>query len=107
MRADALANRRRILAAAGDVFGELGVEASTEEVARRAGVGIGTVFRHFPAKQDLVGATLAAHLDELTARAEELAGSGEAGPGRRRAVDVLVDGLARPPAPRQAGRLSR
>lgn len=91
MRADAVANRRRILAAAGEVFGELGVEASTEEVARRAGVGIGTVFRHFPAKRDLVEAALVAHLEELTARADELAGSGEAGP----ALDALLREMAR------------
>ena len=91
MRADAVANRKRILAAAGDVFGELGVEASTDEVARRAGVGIGTVFRHFPTKRDLVEATLVEHLQELTARAEDLGGSGEPAP----ALHALLRELAR------------
>ncbi len=91
MRADAVANRRRILAAAGAVFGELGAEAPTEEVARRAGVGIGTVFRHFPTKHDLVEATLVAHLDGLTAHAADLAASGEAGP----ALHALLREIAR------------
>lgn len=91
MRADAVANRKRVLAAAEEVFGEFGGEASTEEVARRAGVGIGTVFRHFPTKRDLVQAALAAHLAELTARAEELAASGDAAP----ALHALLREMAR------------
>ncbi len=78
VRADAAANRKRVLAAAEDVFAERGAGASTEEVASRAGVGIGTVFRHFPAKRDLVEATLVAHLDELAGQAVELAASGDA-----------------------------
>ncbi len=65
MRADAVANRRRVLSAAQEVFAEHGVEASTETIAHRAGVGAGTVFRHFPTKRDLVEHALAAHLDEL------------------------------------------
>jgi AcrR family transcriptional regulator len=65
VRADAVANRRRVLTAAQEVFAEQGVEASTEEIARRAGVGAGTVFRHFPTKRDLVEHALAAHLDGL------------------------------------------
>jgi AcrR family transcriptional regulator len=69
VRTDAVANRRRVLAAAQEVFAEQGVEASTEEIARRAGVGIGTVFRHFPTKRDLVEHALVAHLDDLGDRA--------------------------------------
>jgi len=76
VRADAVANRRRVLAAAQEVFAEQGVEASTETVARRAGVGVGTVFRHFPTKRDLVEHTLAAHLDEL-AEGARVAGTGD------------------------------
>jgi AcrR family transcriptional regulator len=64
MRADAQRNRARILAAAEEVFAEQGAGASTEEVARRAGVAIGTVFRHFPTKDDL----LAAIMKELASR---------------------------------------
>jgi AcrR family transcriptional regulator len=54
----ACANRERILAAAEAVFGEHGAAGSTEDVARRAEVGIATVFRHFPTKAALVEAAL-------------------------------------------------
>ena len=74
MRADAQRNRARILAAAAEVFAEHGATASTEEVARRAGVAIGTVFRHFPTKPDLLAAIMKARLAEITARAGELTG---------------------------------
>jgi AcrR family transcriptional regulator len=65
LRADARRNRARILAAAGEVFAERGPSASTEEVARRAEVAIGTVFRHFPAKDDLLRAILKDLLQRL------------------------------------------
>jgi AcrR family transcriptional regulator len=79
-RADARSNRARILDAALEVFGRGGETASTEEVARLAGVGIGTVFRHFPAKADLLDAVLVRRFDRLQARAEWLAASED--PGR-------------------------
>ena len=56
LRSDARRNRARILDAAEHVFTESGATGSTEEIARRAGVAIGTVFRHFPTKSDLVHA---------------------------------------------------
>jgi AcrR family transcriptional regulator len=65
LRADARRNRARILAAAEEVFAARGAAASTEEVAATAGVAIGTVFRHFPTKQDLLGAILKELLAEL------------------------------------------
>jgi len=65
MRADARRNRERVLAAAEEVFGEHGTTASTEEVARRAGVGIGTVFRHFPTKEALYEAIVVRRLSQL------------------------------------------
>lgn len=58
LRADARRNRERVLAAASQVFAEEGIEANVAEIARRAGVGAGTVFRHFPTKHDLLLATL-------------------------------------------------
>ena len=67
MRADAVRNRAKILGAAAEVFAERGADASTEEVAARAGVAIGTVFRHFPTKKDLLGAILKDLLEDLTA----------------------------------------
>jgi AcrR family transcriptional regulator len=71
LRADARRNRARILAAAEEVFAARGAGASTEEVAAAAGVAIGTVFRHFPTKQDL----LAAILKDLLAGLTEAAGT--------------------------------
>jgi len=55
LRADARRNRERILEAAKDVFGEQGADAQMDDVARRAGVGVGTVYRHFPNKDVLMG----------------------------------------------------
>jgi AcrR family transcriptional regulator len=77
LRADALRNRRRILAAAEEVFAVRGPQASTEEVAQRAGVAIGTVFRHFPTKADLLRALLKQLLQELTDEAATLAEQGD------------------------------
>jgi AcrR family transcriptional regulator len=61
MRQDARENRERILVAAERVFGIRGETGSTEEVARLAGVGIATVFRHFPTKEALIEAALVRH----------------------------------------------
>jgi AcrR family transcriptional regulator len=69
LRADARRNRERILAAAEEVFAARGAAASTEEVAAAAGVAIGTVFRHFPTKQDLLAAILKGLLVDLAAAA--------------------------------------
>jgi AcrR family transcriptional regulator len=79
-RADARTNRGRVLEAAEEVFGAGGESASTEEVARLAGVGIATVFRHFPTKTALLEAVLVRRLDRLRDRAEALAGADD--PGR-------------------------
>jgi AcrR family transcriptional regulator len=77
MRADAQRNRAKILAAAQEVFDELGAEASTEEVARRAGVAIGTVFRHFPTKNDLLAALMKDLVAEVVSEAETLVTEGD------------------------------
>ena len=68
LRADAERNRKRLLDAAAEVFAEHGLEASTAEIARRAGVGQGTVFRRFPTKDDLVAAIVVDRLVEITER---------------------------------------
>ncbi|GIE78579.1 TetR family transcriptional regulator [Actinoplanes philippinensis] len=65
MRQDARENRQRILAAADHVFGTHGEAGSTEDVARLAGVGIATVFRHFPTKESLIEAALVRHFTDL------------------------------------------
>ncbi|AUA10538.1 TetR family transcriptional regulator [Streptomyces sp. SID8361] len=92
MRSDAQANRDRVLAAAEEVFGESGKAGSTEEVARRAGVGIGTVFRHFPTKQLLVEATIVRHLTQLTDTARARGEGGEAGAAFRMTFREMVSG---------------
>ena len=58
MRADARRNYDRIIAAADEVFMEAGTSSALEEVARRAGVGIGTLYRHFPTREDLLDTVL-------------------------------------------------
>ncbi|WP_320670813.1 TetR/AcrR family transcriptional regulator [Patulibacter defluvii] len=65
LRADARRNRQRVLAAATEVFAEEGADASVAEIARRAGVGAGTLFRHFPTKHDLLLATLEQGFDDI------------------------------------------
>jgi AcrR family transcriptional regulator len=72
LRADARRNRARVLEAAVAVFATRGTSASTEEVAREAGVGIGTVFRHFPTKEALLEAVYVERLRQLAAEAHTL-----------------------------------
>ena len=69
-RADAARNRERLLDAAKAVFSAGGPEASLEAVARRAGVGIGTLYRHFPTREALFEAVYRREVDELAALAE-------------------------------------
>jgi len=76
MRADARRNYQRLLAAAAGAFTERGADdVSLEEIARRAGVGIGTLYRHFPTRQALLEAVYRDQVDALGARAAELAQS--------------------------------
>jgi AcrR family transcriptional regulator len=77
LRADARRNRARILAAASEVFAAQGSSATTEEVARRAGVAIGTIFRHFPTKDDLLTAIMKDLLEQLTGDVAALAREGD------------------------------
>jgi len=71
-RADALRNRDRVLEAAKIVFSAGGAEASLEAVARQAGVGIGTLYRHFPTREDLFEAVYRREVEQLAEFAEEL-----------------------------------
>lgn len=72
MRADARRNYEQILSVAREAFAEGGPDASLEEIARRAGVGVGTLYRHFPTRFALQEAVLRDGIDDLTAKAEEL-----------------------------------
>jgi AcrR family transcriptional regulator len=70
-RAHARRNHELLIAAAREVFAEQGVEASLEEIARRAGLGIGTLYRHFATREALVEAIFERRIGELVAVAEE------------------------------------
>jgi AcrR family transcriptional regulator len=65
LRADAKRNHHLLVTAAREVFAELGPDAPLDEIARRAGVGIGTLYRHFPARYDIQEAVMAAHVRRL------------------------------------------
>jgi AcrR family transcriptional regulator len=70
LRRDAERNRRRILAAAADAFAEGGLAVTMDEIARRAEVGVGTVYRRFPDKELLIEALFEQRIDDLVALAE-------------------------------------
>jgi AcrR family transcriptional regulator len=79
LRADARRNRAALLDAAEAVFAASGPAASTEDVARAAGVGIGTLFRHFPTKEALLEAVYLARLHRLSEQAAALADADDPG----------------------------
>jgi AcrR family transcriptional regulator len=74
-RADAIRNRERVLEAAKVVFSQGGAEASLEAVARHAGVGIGTLYRHFPTRKALFEAVYRREVDQLVDLAKDLEGT--------------------------------
>lgn len=78
MRADAQKNRSQILTVARDVAAEHGADVSMRDLARRAGVGLATLLRHFPTREALFEALLCTHLDALTQKADELEASASA-----------------------------
>ena len=93
-RADALRNQQTLLAAAAEVFVTSGIDAPIREIAARAGVGIGTIYRHFPARADLV---VAVYRHQVEACAEAgptlLAEAGTPLEALRQWVDLFVDFL--------------
>jgi AcrR family transcriptional regulator len=94
LRADARRNRARILAAAEEVFTEKGTTASTEEVAVRAGVAIGTVFRHFPTKQALLQAIMKGLLLRLTQQLRSLAANADPATALFTFITLMVEQAA-------------
>ena len=70
LRADARRNREKVLTAARVVFSENGRDAQMDDVARRAGVGVGTVYRHFPTKEALIEALVVDSFQSIAAAAE-------------------------------------
>ncbi|MFE9447516.1 TetR/AcrR family transcriptional regulator [Streptomyces sp. NPDC006739] len=73
MRADARRNYERLLEVAAEAFAEHGENASLDDIAKRAGVGSGTLYRHFPTRQALLEAAYVDRIEAMVTRAEELA----------------------------------
>jgi AcrR family transcriptional regulator len=91
-RRDALNNRAQILVVARQAFNDIGVDVSMDAIAKRTGVGPGTLYRHFPNKDALLAALLVLHYDELDLRRAEIeAGGTDAGNVLERWIDALGD----------------
>lgn len=71
LRSDARRNREAVLRAAKELFADQGLDAQMPEVAKAAGVGVGTVYRHFPTKDDLIAALVAERFERLADKARE------------------------------------
>jgi AcrR family transcriptional regulator len=95
LRADAQRNHERIVAAAGNAFAEQGLEVSMEEIARRAGVGLATLYRRFGSKQELVRAILDARLGELEPTIAAAAAASDPWEGLLAGIRALLDLQAR------------
>jgi AcrR family transcriptional regulator len=94
IRADVRRNRERLVAAAHDLFAEAGTDVSREAVAKRAGVGIGTVYRHFPTHDALVEAVYRNEVAQLCDAADELLRDHPADAALEAWMDRFVDYLA-------------
>lgn len=90
LRKDAVRNRELLIAAAREVFAERGLEASLDEVAHRAGVGVGTAYRHFVNKFELAEAIFEVAVDGIVALAE----TALAGPDAWTGIAAFIEGAA-------------
>ncbi|MGF6881429.1 AcrR family transcriptional regulator [Nocardia sp. GAS34] len=90
LRADARRNRERVLAAAQEAFAAEGISVPLDEIARRAGVGPGTVYRHFPTKEALFHAAMVDRIERMTAQAQSLADAPDAGQAFFGYLDTIV-----------------
>lgn len=95
MRADARRNRERVLEAAEDLFGEIGLKAQMDDVAERAGVGVGTVYRHFPTKAALLEAVITLRGESMVRDIQAAAGDPDPGAALRRYASAMADHQAR------------
>lgn len=91
LRADALRNEDRLLRAAAEAFGRDGTNASVKEIARAAGVGIGTLYRRFPSKELLIEATYRHEVQDVCAAARELASARPAADALRAWMELFLD----------------
>ena len=93
-RADAVRNRARLLAVASRVFASAGAEPSMRAIAREAGVGIATLYRHFPTKEALVDAVYRSQVVRLTAGARKLLDRLPPARAMRRWMELFGDWIA-------------
>jgi len=94
LRRDAERNRQRILAAAAEVFSERGLDATLDEVARVAGVGVGTVYRRFPDKESLVQELFKDRIDALVTVAEHACTAADPWAGMVSYLEFAVSAMA-------------
>jgi AcrR family transcriptional regulator len=90
-RVDATRNMQALLQAAMDVFAQSGVDAPVREIAERAGVGVGTVYRHFPQRADLIVAVMKSQIDDCADAAAAFASECEPGEALGRWMQRYVD----------------
>ncbi|WP_219469867.1 TetR/AcrR family transcriptional regulator [Nonomuraea rhizosphaerae] len=93
-RADARRNRDALLTAAGRLFAERGVDVPLDDVARHAGVGNATMYRHFPTRQDLIIAVFADEVTELCDRGETLRATAAPGDALHEWLRAFVEHVA-------------
>jgi AcrR family transcriptional regulator len=93
-RADAERNRERILEAAKEAFTRFGADASLDDIAKQAGVGPGTLYRHFPAREELLQAVYRSELEKLAAAEQKFAQTMPPIEALRAWLLLFVDGIA-------------
>jgi AcrR family transcriptional regulator len=94
LRADAARNRARLLEVAYETFAAEGVSVPVDEIARRAGVGAGTLYRHFPTKEALFQAIVADRVQRLVDHARRLRESEEPGPALQAFLTTMIRAAA-------------
>ncbi len=93
-RADGQRNRERLMATAKAAFAEIGADVSLDEIARRAGLGIGTLYRHFPTRDAIVEAVYRREVEQLAGAARRLLASRSAGEALHEWMRLFVDYVA-------------
>jgi AcrR family transcriptional regulator len=93
-RADGQRNRERLIETAKAAFAELGVDVSLDEIARRAGVGIGTLYRHFPTRDAIVEAVYRREVEQLAGAATRLLGTHSPGDALHEWLRLSIDLIA-------------
>jgi AcrR family transcriptional regulator len=93
-RADSTRNRQLLIDAAKAGFAEAGLNVSLEEIARRAGVGIGTLYRHFPTREAVVEAVYRREVEQLAQAAPQLLETSPAGDALHKWMHLFVDYIA-------------